>query len=756
MSTGSPGHDEIDGGQRPAKRRRVALAWRPCRERKSRCNGGHPTCETCMQQGSECSYPPQISKSDLLRQEVSCTIESLEERMAGMERVLATIAGNQAVPPAAAARLVATNATTQRESSGEITIHEDALQCTLERDPETDGIGIVPSTSREDAFFGPSSNIAFVRLVSRALSKVNEQQNPNGKTQTNDASGGHTRNNQIPPSTKEQEPSAGGFHPRRPGDAPRTFSVPHDSKARELIRGFFLNCGHVHPYIHEGRFMQSYEQARRSNFTEIRRSWLALLYVLFAIAAQSWPYCESPYAVHNAEAATYYNLGFGLCLEQVFNGSGPSIEVVQCLIAISLYLQGTYSSSASWMFHGIAIRLAYQLGLHSGGPPKSMDPIECEVRVRVWFGVLLLDRTMSMTHGRPSQILELRSAVRRPQVYLDPAQRGMQQQDESSVAFFNAMIDLYEFLYKTIEDLYGKNGGGRTSFTLKTIAKVYTLEGDLAQWTSDLVPQLSILTSSELAKQPMHLNEPVALLIRRQRTVITLRFHNARILVHRPVLEGLMDLYLATDPDPQHAESMSKAGANCVALAMSSAVECVEIVHHLIAGSTHGHQQLGAWWFSIYYTFNACLAILAGLAVSQPGTASAELLTKQEQDAAFKALQQSLEVLDCMDPSGEGPSTVTRCRDYLKELVSIAEPMRIGMVVTRDAISTAFTNGAYDTSYDPAMVSTLPMTASSMGYMAPSSLFRQFSSNADLESFLFPVDMQSFGGHLMGFDQPFI
>lgn len=82
--------------------------------------------------------------------------------------------------------------------------------------------------------------------------------------------------------------------------------------------------------------------------------------------------------------------------------------------------------------------------------------------------------------------------------------------------------------------------------------------------------------------------------------------------------------------------------------------------------------------------------------------------------------------------------------------------MRIGMVVTRDAISTAFTNGAYDTSYDPAMVSTLPMTASSMGYMAPSSLFRQFSSNADLESFLFPVDMQSFGGHLMGFDQPFI
>jgi hypothetical protein len=99
---------------------------------------------------------------------------------------------------------------------------------------------------------------------------------------------------------------------------------------------------------------------------------------------------------------------------------------VQYLLLVGQYLQGTQKSVQAWTVHGLAITTAFQLGLHSPRTTQGFAAIECEIRKRVWFGCILLDRyvvpanhnmiqveltkldyrTLSMTFGRPSIIPE--------------------------------------------------------------------------------------------------------------------------------------------------------------------------------------------------------------------------------------------------------------------------------------------------------------------------------------------------------------
>lgn len=56
------------------------------------------------------------------------------------------------------------------------------------------------------------------------------------------------------------------------------------------------------------------------------------------------------------------------------------------------YLQGTEQSVRTWNIHGLAVKVAYQLGVHSKDALKQYTPLEREVRVRTWYGCMVLDR----------------------------------------------------------------------------------------------------------------------------------------------------------------------------------------------------------------------------------------------------------------------------------------------------------------------------------------------------------------------------
>jgi hypothetical protein len=68
------------------------------------------------------------------------------------------------------------------------------------------------------------------------------------------------------------------------------------------------------------------------------------------------------------------------------------ITIVQYLLLMGQYLQGTQKSIQTWTIHGLAVKAAFQLGLHSSEVSKRLSPLEREIRKRVWFGCIVLDR----------------------------------------------------------------------------------------------------------------------------------------------------------------------------------------------------------------------------------------------------------------------------------------------------------------------------------------------------------------------------
>ncbi|KAJ2500733.1 hypothetical protein GGH96_002486 [Coemansia sp. RSA 1972] len=86
-----------------------------------------------------------------------------------------------------------------------------------------------------------------------------------------------------------------------------------------------------------------------------------------------------------------------------------SIASIQTLLLMSVYEQGTMSTR-SWLYSGMAIRKAYDLGLHRDvGAPKHkglsvLSQTEAEIRQRAWWGCYVMDIMVSATLGRPTTI----------------------------------------------------------------------------------------------------------------------------------------------------------------------------------------------------------------------------------------------------------------------------------------------------------------------------------------------------------------
>lgn len=76
------------------------------------------------------------------------------------------------------------------------------------------------------------------------------------------------------------------------------------------------------------------------------------------------------------------------------------IELVQLGLLMGFYLQSTERFSKCWNITGLTIRMAQNMGLQlslSEARRKELFTIhatqlDCEIRIRVWYGCVLLDR----------------------------------------------------------------------------------------------------------------------------------------------------------------------------------------------------------------------------------------------------------------------------------------------------------------------------------------------------------------------------
>lgn len=171
--------------------------------------------------------------------------------------------------------------------------------------------------------------------------------------------------------------------------------LPPDEELDALVNRFFTDTGSIFPFIHRDTFLETYNTVRSINVRKLRRSWLGLLNAILTMAtvtSASWDMSATDRA---AKADIFFERAKALCLDQMLSGAG--LETVQAMLLMSQYLQGTHRSVMTWNIHGLAVKAAFQLGLHTTASLKSHSPLEKEIRIRTWYACIVLDRQV-VTH----------------------------------------------------------------------------------------------------------------------------------------------------------------------------------------------------------------------------------------------------------------------------------------------------------------------------------------------------------------------
>ena len=165
---------------------------------------------------------------------------------------------------------------------------------------------------------GPSSNVAFMRNVSRVVTRIYEVQSIPASPLGYQAEGrGMTYSRSAVPATrKRQLPQPEKIN---------IYFLPPRAESVLLIEEFFSNAGLLFPYLDERTFIETYDAAERDCFKGIRRTWLILLNIVLAIASTTACNVDDGAGTQKMQAETFYQRANGLCGTQMTRET--SIEV---------------------------------------------------------------------------------------------------------------------------------------------------------------------------------------------------------------------------------------------------------------------------------------------------------------------------------------------------------------------------------------------------------------------------------------------
>lgn len=159
-------------------------------------------------------------------------------------------------------------------------------------------------------------------------------------------------------------------------------------------------------------------------------------------------------------------------------------------------------------------------------------------------------------------------------------------------------------MWSIIDSLYGQNiSCDQPSEVGDTIARLFNIERELGDWERALPRNLRIWSSQDVLDNTndMVTNENVRN-ENRLATILTLRYLNVRLLLHRPILIKFLDTSGKADEDCHELTLLQKIGSNSIQLSMQSAIDIISIVHTAVHATGRKRELLGAWWFSLYYS----------------------------------------------------------------------------------------------------------------------------------------------------------
>ena len=428
--------------------------------------------------------------------------------------------------------------------------------------------------------------------------------------------------NQSPDSQKVSPPKKTMLRPSLPRQTSvkplRDYVLPSRQRADHLLALYWRLVGSLYPFLDADEVQTSYQCLWTGEaLGENGIGFLCLLNVMFSLACKLDSETSPPERRQSADAF-YQRAREFLDIDML---QSRSIINIQCLLLLGQYLQSTNDSQQCWIFIGLAVRIAQSLALDLPSTTEELeDNHEREVIRRVWHGCVLMDRTLSMTFGRPSMITAQAAAtVPRPMPHLIGQachcfiSLCSPNSHESCHHFFIEALRLYELMSETLATLYNPTGNGRSPEVTERfchgaanavkIGNVLEMDKSLWSWHQQLPLHLQYDPSA--TKSTAH---------HRQSHVLWLRYHHIRTLLFRPLLS------LFCSPQERQKPVGSAATGLAWQIALQCSVSCVQTalatIHFLDAALlAHKLEELDetmpAWWYSIFYAYSAATVLVA-------------------------------------------------------------------------------------------------------------------------------------------------
>ncbi|KAF5615589.1 uncharacterized protein FTJAE_13291 [Fusarium tjaetaba] len=559
--------------------------------KKPRCDGGYPSCFHCQDTDERCEYRTSSHREQ--QEAISDNTLVLEQRLKLLEDTVQ--------------RLRNTSFSTAEESdecdSPQLVI-QDLPENFLYSSNDQDGGG---STGEE--FYGPSSNIFYLRQI---LGEIDSATLSSFRGTDSKISGF------IKP---ECSPPAAVFHMEsvpvaRHADNEDLYILPPNHATRSLVELFFRDYGSMNPFLDKQTFIHTHVDPIYEGTIPPDPSKLALLDMVLAIATAS--------SVDSITPATRRFLISRLFFERSKN-----------LLSKDAFECGNLEQVQSYLL--MTVQKALRQGLHNEDYLATDLSPEKEAKRRTWQLCLFMDSAFSMHFGRPSLLgpFKERAGLFVNQPLPVPAARSSPSDrwpDEESSTFFYLSFKLYAILGQIVSTEYFQSPKPLDlSQFMDIIASITCMSQKLDDWLDSLPEkwQASILDSSAA---PVDEAESQHNLYR----VLGLRYHNVRLMLHRPALV----LVLSAVRKSANPNDMTRTSRRRILLfsrpSLDTSIESAEAIVATINAFEGGKPGPGMWWTLIQIVYNATLTCFA-------------LICLQTKDAAFGGFQAVSKARACID-----------------------------------------------------------------------------------------------------------
>ncbi|CAI6332607.1 unnamed protein product [Periconia digitata] len=344
--------DAANGSTAPGRIAHTLTACCRCRTRKTRCDPGLPRCGPCERTNSHCEYFDPTKNRKIPRDYVV----HLQHKVRDLEKQLQELERDDAEPDP-----------------------EDVMRgAAAVRVQDTD----------ESKFLGPSSGITITRLVMQLAKQFTDSKSIS----------------EIVPDASVKSIKA-TFDQEDARPTSKVYPLVSDVAAEELpnrdltnllLELFYCKVHPMYPMFHEPTLSKDVDQVYNGSRDPYQNFCLRMV---IAISLQRM---DTQYA---GLADSYYMAALKFFESAI---KPMNIKTLQCFALIAGYSLLTPTRTAVYYIVGLGVRLCQALGLHEektitlgpGGRPA--DPLEVDMRRRLFWSILTMEYGLSHSLGRPS------------------------------------------------------------------------------------------------------------------------------------------------------------------------------------------------------------------------------------------------------------------------------------------------------------------------------------------------------------------